>query len=454
VSSSDRKASNSGSHIWPPLRLGLAAEISALAAELNDSQWVSRAALEASQMQQFRNLLQFVITHSPYYAGRFLASGTSVRDFQTLESLRSLPLLARHDLQSAGDAFFCKDLPADQGEIGVTQTSGSTGEPVRVRKTGISQLFWNTYTLRNCTWHQIPFDARYTIIRPNVDAYEEQPNWGAPFELLFKTGPTQVMPITTPLTEQIDLLRKFQPETLLINPSNLRGLVDLWRDEGPGLAKLKWIKSIGETLPDELREAVAELDAGISVIDGYSSQECGAIAIQCPDGGGYHVMSESLIVEILDQHGEPCAPGEIGRIVVTDLQNLASPIIRYDIGDYAQLGETCSCGRGLAKLDRILGRRRNLVLKPNGDRHWPLVGFHDFGTIAPIRQYQLIQETVERITVRFVTDEALTPDQKAAFTDLLQKALGYEFELDILDQRDRLPLQPGGKFEEFISKVS
>jgi phenylacetate-CoA ligase len=93
-------------------------------------------------------------------------------------------------------------------------------------------------------------------------------------------------------------------------------------------------------------------------------------------------------------------------------------------------------------------------LKPNGDRHWPLVGFHDFGTIAPIRQYQLIQETVERITVRFVTDEALTPDQKTAFTDLLQKTLGYQFELDILDQRDRLPLQPGGKFEEFISKVS
>ncbi len=436
------------------MRLGLAAEISALFVELNDSQWLSRAALEANQMQQFRNLLQFVITHSPYYARRFLASGTRVRDFQTLESLRGLPLLSRHDLQSAGDAFFCKDLPADQGEIGVTQTSGSTGEPVRVRKTGINQLFWHTYTLRNCTWHQIPFDARYTIIRPNVDAYEEQPNWGAPFELLYETGPTQVMPITTPLTEQIDLLRKFQPETLLINPSNLRGLVDLWRDGGSGLSKLRWIKSIGETLPDELREAVAELDPGVSVIDGYSSQECGAIAIQCPDGDGYHVMSESLIVEILDQHGEPCAPGEIGRIVVTDLQNLASPIIRYDIGDYAQLGETCSCGRGLAKLDRILGRRRNLVLKPNGDRHWPLVGFHDFGTIAPIRQYQLIQETVERITVRFVTDEALTLDQKTAFTNLLQKALGYEFELDILDQRDRLPLQPGGKFEEFISKVS
>jgi phenylacetate-CoA ligase len=454
VSSNDLKTSNSRSHVWPAVRLGLAAEISALFAELNETQWLSRTTIETRQMQQFRKLLQFVIEHSPFYARRFASSGARLSDFQTIDSLRNLSVLARQDLQSAGDEFFCQDMPADQGEIGVTQTSGSTGETVRVRKTGITQLFWHTYTLRNCAWHQIPFDARYTIIRPNVDAYSEQPNWGAPFAFLFKTGPTQIIPIITPLAEQVELLRKFQPETLLINPSNLRGLIDLWGDEGSGLSKLTFIKSIGETLQEDLRQAVAELDAGISVIDGYSSQECGAIAMQCPDGGGYHVMSESLIVEILDQDGEPCAPGQIGRIVVTDLHNLASPIIRYDIGDYAQLGETCSCGRGLTKLDKILGRTRNLVVKPNGDRHWPLVGFHSFDTIAPIRQYQLIQETVERITVRFVTDEPLTPDQKAAFTVLLQKALGYEFEMDILDQRDKLPLQPGGKFEEFISKVS
>jgi phenylacetate-CoA ligase len=166
------------------------------------------------------------------------------------------------------------------------------------------------------------------------------------------------------------------------------------------------------------------------------------------------VMSESLLVEVLDNQGQPCAPGETGRIVITDLHNLASPIIRYDIGDYAQLGEPCSCGRGLQKLDRILGRRRNLIAKPNGDRHWPLVGFHAFGSIAPIRQYQMIQETLEQITVRFVTDEPLSIEQKTAFTTLVQKALGYEFELDIQDQRDNLPRQPGGKFEEFISRVT
>jgi phenylacetate-CoA ligase len=230
--------------------------------------------------------------------------------------------------------------------------------------------------------------------------------------------------------------------------------MDKWCKEGFGLSALTHIKTIGETLTPQLRHDVAELNPEISIADMYSSEECGAIALQCPDSSGYHVMSETLIVEILDDSNEPCAPGEIGQVVVTDLHNLASPVIRYRIGDYARVGETCSCGRGLLKLDEILGRQRNLLVKPNGDRHWPLVGFRDFGSIAPIRQYQMIQETPERITVRFVTDERLNVDQKAAFTRLIQRKLGYDFELEILDQSEDLPRQPGGKFEEFISRVS
>jgi phenylacetate-CoA ligase len=181
---------------------------------------------------------------------------------------------------------------------------------------------------------------------------------GQPFNLLYETGPGQIIPITAPLNTQLELLRKFQPETLLIYPSNLRGLVDKWRDGGSGLPALTRIKTIGETLAPELRRDVAELHPQISIIDSYSSEECGSIALQCPDTSGYHVMSESLIVEILNDADEPCAPGEVGQIVVTDIHNLASPLIRYRIGDYAQAGATCSCGRGSPKLDRILGRQK------------------------------------------------------------------------------------------------
>jgi len=448
------KVSNSRSHVWPAIRLGLAAEIAALNAELNDIQWLDPDAVEALQMAQFRVLLQFSIEHSSFYAQHTAGSGVSVREFDSIESLQRLPLLSRQDLQRAGDGFFCVEVPADQGKIFDTQTSGSTGQPVRVRRTGVNRLFGHVYSLRNYDWQQIPYNTRYSIIRPPIQTYEETPSLGVPLSLLYVTGPVQKIPMSTSLLEQSKLLRRFQPEMLLAYSSNLRGLLDLWREDGNPLEGLKYIRSVGETLSDDLRDAVSDFDPSIEVINGYSSEECGMIAQQCPQGTGLHVMSESVIVEVLDADGHPCAPGQVGRVVVTDLHNLAAPMIRYEIGDYAEVGNPCSCARGLMNLNRILGRSRNLVMKPNGDRYWPLVGFHAFESVAPIRQYQMIQETVERITVRFVCDDPLSEAQKAAFTEIIQKALTHEFELEILDQREMLPRQPGGKFEEFISKVS
>ena len=449
-----QKLSNSSSHTWPPLRLGLAAEISALASELDNTQWWDREQIETQQLSQFRKLLQFVTTHSPFYGSKFSASGATIEDFHCMAAFRDLPLLHRQEIQAADEKFFCTHIPADQGKVGETQTSGSTGEPVRIKKTGISELFVNAFSLRYHYWAGIPFSSKLTTIRANNKAYVEHSNWGPPFVFLFQTGAAQVMPITTPLDQQIELLRKFQPGVLLVYPNNLKGLLERWQHYGFDLPGLTHIRTMGETLTEDIKLAVHELSAAISVTDAYSSEECGAIALQCPETDGYHVMSESLIVEVLDQNGEPCAPGEIGKIVITDLQNLASPVIRYDIGDYARVGEPCLCGRGLMKLDQILGRQRNLLIKPNGDRHWPLVGFRHFRAIAPIRQYQMIQESLERISVHFVTDQPLSDEQKTALTHLIQQKLGYEFEMDIIDQREDLPRQPNGKFEEFISRVS
>jgi phenylacetate-CoA ligase len=448
------KLSNSGHHAWPAIRLGGPAELAALVAELDRIQWLTGEQIRAHQFRQLKVLLGYLENHSPFFADRLKSAGLTARGMASLDDLRRIPILSRADIQLSGKGFFTTTVPKDQGRLGETQTSGSTGEPVHVRKTGVSQLYWNAVAVRNHQWHRVPFQCRYAIIRPTVERLAVQPDWGGGVAQLYRTGTTQLIPMSTSISEQAGLLAGYRPEILLVYPSNLRGLLDHWQEHGDAPEGLRFIRTIGETLTDDLRHSVTEALDGVSVINGYSSQECGTMALQCPDGAGYHVMSESHIVEVLDENDEPCGPGETGRIVVTDLHNLASPLVRYDIGDYAVVGTPCACGRGLDPLERILGRRRNLVVTPDGERHWPLVGFHYFGDIAPVRQYQMIQETVEQITVRFVTDEPLTDVQKEAFTSLIQGALGYPFELDIRDQRERLPRQTGGKFEEFISRVA
>ena len=160
------------------------------------------------------------------------------------------------------------------------------------------------------------------------------------------------------------------------------------------------------------------------------------------------------MVEVLDDAGEPCAPGEVGRVVVTDLHNFATPLIRYELRDHAEVGEACACGRGLPTLRRFLGRRRNMVVLPDGRRQWPEVGFAQYRGIAPIRQYQLVQIAPEEVEVRLVVEGGtLSEDQETRLSALIQTALRHPFGLRFKYSETELPHTRSGKFEEFVCLV-
>ena len=139
------------------------------------------------------------------------------------------------------------------------------------------------------------------------------------------------------------------------------------------------------------------------VHDNYTSREVGYMALQCPEHDHYHVQSEGVYLEILDESGRQCRAGEVGRVVVTPLHNFAMPLIRYDVGDYAEVGEPCPCGRGLPVLTRILGRQQDVLTLPTGEQRWTLLGSSDvkaFMEMAPIRQYQFAHVARDTIEVR------------------------------------------------------
>jgi phenylacetate-CoA ligase len=143
----------------------------------------------------------------------------------------------------------------------------------------------------------------------------------------------------------------------------------------------------------------------------------------------------------------------VGRVVVTNPHNFAMPLIRYEIRDYAEPGELCPCGRGLPTIRRVVGRLRNMLVLLNGDKRWPLTGFHDFRDIAPIRQYQFVQKSLRRIEVRFVVDRPLSSEEESKLTAVIQKSLGHPFEIHY-QYFAEMPKTAGGRFEEFISEVS
>ena len=230
-------------------------------------------------------------------------------------------------------------------------------------------------------------------------------------------------------------------------------LAEHFEAQGLSLPRLREVRTVGETLGAAVIER-ARAAWNVPVVDLYSSQEAGVIALQCPSGSGlYHVQSESVKVEVLDNAGSPCAAGAIGRLVVSSLHNFAMPLLRYELGDYAEAGGPCLCGRGLPTLARILGRRRNMLVLPSGERRWPLSGFSEYRDIAPIRRYQIVQLDRGRIEMRFVAERPVSAEEERRLTEVIQRWLGHPFQLSFV-YLDAFPATPGGKFEDFISLVT
>ncbi len=439
-----------GELIWPPLLRGATASLESLARFLEDSQWLPAEEILARQHEQLAKLAEYSARFCRAFRERLKKAGLEPADLCDAANLSRLPLLSRRDLQR-GD-MYCVQPPKEHLPVSETKTSGSTGEPVTVRRTAVTQLFWLANTLREYFWHERAFDLKFSAIRPTISEYAELPHWGPPAGLLFETGPAQLIPITTSVEKIAELLTAFEPNVLVIYPNVLTALIAHLRETDARLPSVKLIRSISETLPPALKEeARAFFDA--RVVDNYSSQEVGVIAVECPQSGLYHVMSESLIVEVIGEGGQACGEGETGRVAITDLHNFATPLVRYDIGDYAQAGGACSCGRGLPTLKRILGRERNLILMPDGSRHWPLVGFARFRDVAPVTQYQMIQTSREEIEVRLVTEWPLSAEQQGNLGNVICEALGHPFALKFVYFDERIPAGPRGKFEEFISLV-
>jgi phenylacetate-CoA ligase len=157
-------------------------------------------------------------------------------------------------------------------------------------------------------------------------------------------------------------------------------------------------------------------------------------------------------VEVLRDDGSACTPGDVGRVVVTPLHEFRTPLLRYALGDYAQVGAACDCGRGLPVLTRIMGRVRNMIVMPDGGRRWPLPGDGRYREIAPIQQYQFVQKTRERFEARLVSERDLTADEERALVDWIRERLGHPFQIECRRVPD-IPRHASGKYEDFVCEV-
>lgn len=443
---------------WRPQLIGQpkSADAFAFQAKLLKSQAESSKNIARMSHRQAVALLAYCVNQVPFYKDH--AKHVSIGQLKDNPRLwHRLPIIERTALLEHGKRFRTRRLPPGHQPLGVLRSSGSTGIPVEIVSTNISNSWQKAFALRSAVWARQDFSRTLGVIRKfsrpstSLPDGETSEHWADPGGIPFKTGQRFGLEATEgSVAQQLDWIGRTRPDYLMTYPSVLRELCSLSHERGDNWRPLG-LTTLGETVDDELRQQVRD-SWDMEIHDIYSAEETGVIAIQCPTHGQYHIQSESVLVEIVDDDGRICGPGKEGRVVITTLSNYATPLIRYAIGDRAVSGASCGCGRSLPVLTQILGRERNLLVTEQG-KFWPSFGTRRFRQIAPVTAQVFRQTALDTIEMHYVASDTLTEAQEAELSRLVQEALPLPMTVRLM-RVDKIARSASGKSEIFISEVA
>ena len=425
------------------------------AALLSDSQWIGyldRQPHERVQEWQRRRLARLIghATEQSAWWRKRLAHLSRKRGF----TLGDIPVTSREDYRdsvtAAGGAL---PMPKHHGKPDKGSTSGSSGTPVIFYTSALSRRLisaeWHYDDIRQGRDPALP-GAELSGGRIPEHAGEHRLIKGSPILGTRNWMMRRLQQFT--MEEHACWLSRMKPVYLSVSPNLLAGMLDIYEAGVAAAPPISQVLTYAETVDADIRTRARAL-LGASIRDRYSCFEIGPIAFQCPQSDDhYHLASSNVMVEILDDRERPCAPGVVGRVVVTGLHTFASPAIRYELNDLAAWLPGCACGRHAPVLTRLLGRKRFLIRLPSGDRTLPRIAARHWIGIAPVREYRLVQVSEAMLHAEIVLDRPLSADERQSFVAMLQREISPELSYEI-HQVERIAWGATYKRQDVISLI-
>lgn len=419
--------------------------------QLEESQWISREEIRRAQREKLRQLLRQAAFHVPYYREEFGRLGIIPEDIKDLEDLGRLPVLKKDHIRDNISRLVADNVaPKD---CWPSSTSGSTGVTLDFYHDRRTSNFTRALNLRGNEWtgwtigdrHAVLWgftaDDRTTGLRGRIKNSVIHKRM---FLSSYEMNKEKMLDFRQRINE-------FKPLLIEGYASALNLFSQFLKDHKLSIHHPKGVISTAETLHSPQREVISSV-FHCRVFNRYGSREVSGIAQECEERRGLHIFAEHVIVEVLNEREEPCRPGEIGKIVVTDLDNQAFPFIRYEIGDLGVASEmACPCGRGLPLLASVEGRVWDVLIGANGNR---LVGtFWLVHGIKGIRQFQVLQDRVGELRLQIVADPGFSEGERQKLIQRIQANCGLDMKFDI-QLVDSIPPAESGKRRYIISKVS
>lgn len=411
--------------------------------ELEKNQHLSTAELQALQQSKRNSLLRFVLEHNDYFRKKYAG-------YNPFDDFSSLPVLTKEELRQNYSQLVTAKL---RHTVSLIKTSGSTGEPLKLYRD--KRVFG--YTLasvyRAHRWHGLDIGAKEAML------------WGIPSSFLKKMkmrGRDLLLNRFREAAYNLDpqVLSRFYRDMQRKRPEYLYGYSSMAYEFALFLRenrlpatdlRLKGVICSAESIHDYQRE-VMESVFGCRVISEYGAAETGIISYECPRGN-HHVSDDCILLEVVSDDGRCVRTGEVGMVTVTVLNSFASPIIRYQLGDFASLSDdSCGCGVNLSLLDRIIGRTSGVIVTPQGTCFHSIALYYIMKDYADhfggVRQFRVRQTDINRLEFHIAAGNDFTPESQQWIERKAQEKFGSEMRIEFFVS-ERLERLPSGKLSDF-----
>lgn len=307
-----------------------------------------REQLQAYQLGRLQQMLRLIIGRNRFYTDKL--AGITAGDIRSLSDLSHLPFTTKAELvQAQADAppFGSNATFPESAYTRFHQTSGTTGEPLRVVDTAESWEWWG-----DC-WGYVLAGAGLTAEDRLFLPFSFGPFIGFWAAVLGakRIGALLISGGGHSSRQRLHMMRELQVTAMCCTPTYALRLAEVAREHHIDLREIPMRITIhagepGANVP-ATKSRIQECWAA-KCFDHAGASEVGAHSFECQvQPGGIHLIESEFIGEVIDpQSGRPVPEGETGELVITNLGRIGYPVIRYRTGDLVQFtSEPCACGR-------------------------------------------------------------------------------------------------------------
>ncbi len=420
---------------------------------LDESQWWPRKKMAAFQLEKLQQVLIHSYDTVPFYRRAMEARGFNPRQFTSPAQLSAIPLLTRTLLLENQEALISSK--ADRDSLQWNFSSGSTGRRAQFAQDQNFRLWMRAHQLRTYQWCR-----EWKLGEPFVLLWGSEIYWSSKqladhIDNLFSNRREfNTFRLSRELVRQfVTALARFRPRLVSTYTNAMHLICHEVEQQGIDFPELRAVQGTSEPFPPAFRRRI-EKALGCETYDKYGTRETNIVSHESPDHDGMCIQAENVFIEILDDNDEPCPPGSSGRVILTTLNNLSMPLIRYETSDRASFVEgTAGCSIGLPKMSHVAGRQQDLIVTPEGDFIDAYLFSYLIMRFSEIRWFQVVQDTPSALLIRLYSPETVPQQVLDAIRERVCHHTSTLFDLEF-EMLSEMPESATGKFRLCMSSIS